>query len=160
MNLDKAIDVASRADMPEARWVDDPDETLRPGHGIVIPIAEIAWRFTTSGGPGGQHANRSNTRVEAMLDLSSVSGIPDEVRDRLVSKLGASVTVAVDDTRSQHRNRQLALERLAGRLAGALVRQKRRRPTAPSRGAEQRRLDSKRRRSQTKGGRGRVKRWD
>jgi ribosome-associated protein len=131
-------------------------DTLRPGNGVVIPVGVVEWRFSTSGGPGGQHANRSNTRVEAALDLTTAPGIADDTRAVLITKCGAVLTVAVDDTRSQHRNRQVALERLQEKLAAALRRPKRRRKTKPSRGAVQRRLKAKKVQADKKKARGRV----
>ena len=131
-------------------------DTLRPGNGIVIPVGVVEWRFSTSGGPGGQHANRSNTRVEAALDLTTAPGIADDTRAVLITKCGEVLTVVVDDTRSQHRNRQVALERLQEKLAAALQRPKRRRKTKPSRGAVQRRLKAKKVQADKKKARGRV----
>ena len=115
-----------------------------------IPVAEIRWRFTTSGGPGGQHANRSQTAVEAEIELASATGIEAETRQRLIDRLGPTLALSVDTTRSQHRNRQIAVERLGERLRKAQDRQAPRRPTRPSRSARRRRVDAKRRRSQTK----------
>lgn len=143
--------------MPEARGMDPEPTAIRAGHGVAIPVAEVEWRFSPSGGPGGQHANRAHTRVEATVDLTSVSGIPDDVRGRLIERLGAVVSVTVDDTRSQRRNRDLAIERLRERFQQALVRRRRRRPTRPSRRANQRRIESKRRRGATKRNRGRIR---
>ena len=131
-------------------------ETLRPGPGIVIPVGVVEWRFSTSGGPGGQHANRSNTRVEAALDLTTAPGLADDARATLIAKCGEVITVVVDDTRSQHRNRQVALERLQEKMAAALHRPKRRRKTKPSRGAVQRRLKAKKLQADKKKARGRV----
>jgi ribosome-associated protein len=131
-------------------------DTLRPGSGVVIPVGVVEWRFSTSGGPGGQHANRSNTRVEAALDLTTAPGIADDTRATLITKCGEVLTVAVDDTRSQHRNRQVALERLQEKMAAALRRPKRRRKTKPSRGAVQRRLKAKKVQADKKKARGRV----
>ena len=129
------------------------DRDLHPGRGVVIPAGAVRWRFTASGGPGGQHANRSNTKVEAVVDLTEVDVDPD-LRARLVGRLGAEVRVTVDDTRSQTRNRELALDRLEQRLASALTTPRRRRATKPSRAAKRRRVDAKRRRGQVKRGRG------
>ena len=114
-----------------------------------IPVSVIEWRFVPSGGPGGQHANRSNTRVEAVLDLVAVT-LPDDLRNRLEAKLGAEVRVVVDDTRSQTRNRELALDRLESRLQAALHRLPPRRATRPSKASVHRRLDAKKSRSDTK----------
>ena len=123
---------------------------IRPAPGVRIPVEEVEWRFTASGGPGGQHANTSNTKVEARLDLAASPSLTDEVRDRLVARLGPVVRVTCQTTRSQTRNRELALELLEQRLAGALVRTRVRRPTRATRGSQQRRLETKSRRSETK----------
>ncbi|MGI9603130.1 MAG: alternative ribosome rescue aminoacyl-tRNA hydrolase ArfB [Acidimicrobiales bacterium] len=126
------------------------DTVIDGGPGCRIPTREVQWRFTTSGGPGGQHANRSHTAVELTIDLASASGIDSSVRQRLRERHGPVLRVYVDDTRSQHRNRQIALDRAAEVLRQAQVRPKKRRATKPSRGASKRRVEAKRRRSQTK----------
>jgi ribosome-associated protein len=136
---------------------DDPAASgwLRVTAGCAIPLSELQWRFTTSGGPGGQHANKVATRAEVRFDVAASASLTDSQRARLEDKLGPVVVVAVDETRSQTRNRGLALERLRTRLAGALVRARPRRPTKPSRGSVERRLTAKKQRSQTKRQRGR-----
>jgi ribosome-associated protein len=118
--------------------------------GCVIPLDELSVRFSPSGGPGGQHANRSNTRVELRFDVVASPSLTEAQRARLLDRLGPEVRVVVDDERSQARNRALAVERLAQRLAGALAVPRTRRATRPSRAARQRRLDAKRARAQTK----------
>jgi len=123
---------------------------LRVNAQLVIPEEEIEWRFTTSGGPGGQHANRSATRAEARFDIAGSPSLTDAQRARLRAALGDEVRVASDDARSQARNRALAVERLQERLAAALRPRPRRRPTAPTKASVERRLDAKRRRSETK----------
>jgi len=115
-----------------------------------VPAEEVRWRFGPSGGPGGQHANRANTRVEAELDLTSARGIDDEIRARLVRRLGSTVRVVVDRHRSQVRNRERALDEIERRLQEALVEQATRRPTRPRRGAVERRLEAKRQRGARK----------
>ena len=115
-----------------------------------MPVEEVRWRFGPSGGPGGQHANRANTRVEAELDLTSARGIDDQIRARLVRQLGATVRVVVDRHRSQVRNRERALDEIERRLQEALVEQAVRRPTRPRRGAVERRLKAKRQRGARK----------
>ena len=115
-----------------------------------IPSDELEWRFTPSGGPGGQHANRSHTRVEVRFDVASSPSLGPRQRARLLERLGPVVRVVADDERSQSRNRALALERLTQRLAEGLKRDAPRRPTAPTAGSRRRRLEAKRRRSQTK----------
>jgi ribosome-associated protein len=125
-------------------------DELQISRSCRIPVSEIEWRFSASGGPGGQHANRSNTRVEARFDVGASLALSDSQRRRLRSKLGDVVSVVVDDERSQTRNRTIALERLQERLAAALVVPKLRRPTKPSRGAKRRRLEHKRQHSEKK----------
>ena len=126
-----------------------PDD-LRVNGGLTIPGTELAERFMPSGGPGGQHANRSNTRVELRFDVAASTTLSDSQRRRITEVLGDDVRVVVDDERSQHRNRDIARDRLAGRLRNALRRETRRRPTKPSRGARERRLKEKKRRSEIK----------
>ena len=127
---------------------------LFPGGGV--PATAVVWRFDPSGGPGGQHANRSSTRVEAVLDLTTAGDVEIEVRERLVARFGAELRVVVEDTRSQARNREIALDRLEARLRDGLAVTKPRKPTRPPRAARARRLQAKRRRSETKRGRGRI----
>ena len=124
--------------------------------GGTVPVSAVVWRFDPSGGPGGQHANRSNTRVEATLDLDAAGDMAPEVRQQLIDRLGDELRVVVDDTRSQARNREIALDRLEERLRSGLVTAKPRKPTRPSRRARRRRLDEKRRRAETKRGRARI----
>lgn len=125
-------------------------EGLRVDNRLVIPEGELTERFMPSGGPGGQHANRASTRVELRFDVLSSPTLGESQRARLLEHLGSEVRVVVDDERSQSRNRELARERLAGRIRNALAVQPRRRPTRPTRGSKQRRLDAKRRRSELK----------
>jgi ribosome-associated protein len=117
--------------------------------------SEIEWRFGPSGGPGGQHANRAHSRAEASFDVERSQALTSSQRQRIIRRLGTPVRVTADGERSQSRNRAVALDRLAARLAGALAVPKRRRPTRPGRAAKQRRLDAKRRRGETKRGRAR-----
>ena len=128
----------------------DGDRTLWGGPGCRVSAEEVRWRFGPSGGPGGQHANRANTRVEAELDLTSARGIDDQTRARLVRQLGATVRVVVDRHRSQVRNRERALDEIERRVQEALVEQAVRRPTRPRRGAVERRLEAKRQRGARK----------
>ena len=123
---------------------------LSAGPGCRVPVSEVSWRFGPSGGPGGQHANRAHTRVEAELDLTAARGIDHEVRVRLVQRLGSSVRLVVDRHRSQARNRERALDEIERRLQDALVERAARRPTRPRRGAVERRLEAKRRRGARK----------
>ena len=131
------------------------DLEIRPG--LVISAAELSERFMPSGGPGGQHANRSNTRVELRFDAAGSTSLSERQRERVVERLGAEVRVVVDEERSQARNRDIARQRLGvpdhqpvQRIASALVRETPRRPTKPSRGAKRRRLQDKKRRSELK----------
>ena len=130
-------------------------ETLRIDATCVIPLAEIEWRYDVSGGPGGQHANRARTRVEASFDIAGSPSLTDGQRSRLLVRIGPVVRVASGDERSQTRNRQVALGRLQNRLREGLHQERPRRSTKPSAGARERRLDSKRRRGDVKRSRGR-----
>ncbi len=125
-------------------------DVLRVSRTCVIPLHEIEWRFSPSGGPGGQHANRANTRVEARFDVAASPSLGPRQRARVRSRLGDVVRVVADDERSQTRNRALALERLRARLAEALREERPRRPTAPTAGSREDRLATKRRRSDVK----------
>lgn len=125
-------------------------EELRVTRTCRIPLDELRWSFTGSGGPGGQHANTANTRAEVRFDIASSPSLGPRQRARLLERLGPVVRVVASDERSQLRNRQLALERLRTRLADALHVERDRRPTAPSRSARTKRLDAKRRRSDVK----------
>ncbi len=125
-------------------------EDLAVGRGLVVPAAEIEERFTTSGGPGGQHANRARTRVELRFDIAASEALTDHQRRLLSERFGDEVKVVVDDERSQLRNRTIARERLAARLRSALVPPRPRRPTRPTRGSKVRRLEAKRQRSEVK----------
>ncbi len=121
--------------------------------GCRIPLASVSWTFTTSQGPGGQHANRSNTRAIARLPIEEIEGLRPEQLQALRDRHGDELLVSVDDTRSQHRNRELALERLRAKVAGARVTTRKRRATKPSRGAKERRLKAKKQRSNVKSSR-------
>ena len=125
-------------------------EVLSVNRSLRIPLDELEWRFSASGGPGGQHANRSNTRVEIRFDVASSPSLGPRQRARLLEKLGPSVRVVVDAERSQSRNRALALSRLAERLAVALRVERPRTATRPTAGSRERRLAEKRRRSEQK----------
>jgi ribosome-associated protein len=128
----------------------DGSDNLEVNDALVVPAAELVWRFSPSGGPGGQHANTSNTRAEVVFDIASSGVLTAAQREALTERFGSRVAVAVDDTRSQTRNRQLALERLAARLAETLQPRRSRRATKPSRGAKERRLKDKRQHAQRK----------
>jgi ribosome-associated protein len=126
-----------------------PDElVVTPG--LRIPVEELAWRFSGSGGPGGQHANTANTRVELVWDVAASAAPGPRQRALLLERLGPTVRVVVAAERSQARNRELALERLRAKVAAALRVQPARRATRPSRAAQERRLEEKRRHSARK----------
>lgn len=127
--------------------------SLRVTRSLSIPLEEIEWRATTPGGPGGQHANRSATRVEVRFDVEASRSVGPRQRVLLLERLGPVVSATAADERSQSRNRELALGRLAERLAGALRVAPPRRPTSPSPASRARRLEDKRRRATTKQGR-------
>jgi ribosome-associated protein len=115
-----------------------------------IPLDELEWRFSASGGPGGQHANTSNTRAEVRFDVAGSPSLGPRQRARLLERLGPTVRVVASDERSQARNRDLALRRLAARLADGLRIDPVRRPTRPRPSAALDRLADKRRRSESK----------
>jgi len=121
--------------------------------GWQVPENEVEFRFTASGGPGGQHANRSNTKVDAVFRPSSSSTMPDGLRRRVIEKLGEAIRVTVDDQRSQLRNREIAMARIQGRIDVAGKVERPRRATKPTRGSKRRRVESKRRRGDVKRGR-------
>ena len=123
---------------------------LRVTRTCVIPLDELEWRFSASGGPGGQHANTANTRAEVRFDVRASPSLGPRQRARLLERLGPVVRVVASDERSQARNRQLALDRLRSRLAEGLHVAKARRATAPSKGARERRLRAKHRRADVK----------
>jgi ribosome-associated protein len=124
---------------------------------VAIPLSEIELRVSRSSGPGGQHANVTASRVEAVFDVGASGSLTDDQKARIAARCGPRVTAVAQDTRSQARNRELALERLRGRLASALAPVRKRRPTAPSRTSRRRRLDQKRRRGEVKRGRRRPR---
>ena len=131
----------------------DRGETLHVRRGLDLPLSEITWRATTSGGPGGQHANRTLSRVEVEFDVGASSVLGPRQRQRLLDRLGPVVRASAAESRSQARNRQLALERLASRLAAALRVETPRRATRPTKGSQVRRVEAKRRRAEVKRGR-------
>ena len=117
---------------------------------MLLAKSEVEWRFSASGGPGGQHVNTSNTKAEAVLDVDQ-STLPDWAKHRLTRRVGPVISVTASDTRSQARNRDLALDRLADRLReGLKPPPPPRRATKPSKAAKARRLDEKRQRGETK----------
>jgi ribosome-associated protein len=126
---------------------------LRVNRHLLIPEAELSWRFSASGGPGGQHANTSNTRVELVFEVSTSEALGPRQRARLMERLGSQVRVVVSEERSQARNREIALGRLAGRIEEALRVQRPRHATAPTKASRERRLHAKRLLSERKVGR-------
>ena len=117
---------------------------------VVVPLGEIELRFSRSSGPGGQHAQKSETRVEAVFDVASSEALSETQKRRVVSRAGPVLRAVAQDERSQWRNRELALERLAEQLRQALRVERRRRATKPTAASVERRLEQKRRRSETK----------
>jgi ribosome-associated protein len=117
---------------------------------VSIPFSELKFRFGPSGGPGGQHANKVSTRVELRFDIAGSPSLRHFDRERLLRQIGPELRISVDDERSQTRNRQLAVERFRTRMADALRVRTPRRPTRPSLGAKERRLQEKRQLSERK----------
>lgn len=128
-------------------------DQLRINAGLSIPLAEVELRTSRSSGPGGQHANVTASRVEAVFAVESSAALSDSQRRLLLAKWGPAVTVVAQDARGQARNRELALERLAAKIAAGLVLPRRRRATRPTRASRQRRLERKRRVGERKRGR-------
>lgn len=126
---------------------------MRVTGGVAIPLAEIVLRTTRSSGPGGQHANVTDSRVEASFDVAASGSLSDAQKARLQSRIGPVVRAVAQDARSQTRNRELALERLREKLVAGLHVQRHRTPTKPSRAAKRRRLDAKRKTGERKQGR-------
>jgi len=117
---------------------------------LAIPVGEIELRYSRSSGPGGQHAQKTETRVEAVFDVDASETLSDAQKRRLKKKAGPVVRAVAQDERSRTRNRELALERLATAIRAGLRVQRKRRPTNPTAAARQRRLEEKKRRGQTK----------
>jgi ribosome-associated protein len=125
-------------------------ESIRVNRRLAIPLTEIELRFSRSSGPGGQHAQKTETRVEAVFDVEASATLSDAQKRRLLSRTGPVVRAVAQDERSQWRNRETALERLAAALAEGLKTERRRKPTAPTRASRERRLAGKRRRGDVK----------
>jgi ribosome-associated protein len=125
-------------------------ESIRVTRSVSIPRAEIELRFSRSSGPGGQHAQKSDTRVEARFDVETSSALTEAQKRRVLARAGPLIRAVAQDERSQWRNRELATERLVEELREALRVPRRRRPTKPSKAATQRRLEQKRRRGDLK----------
>ena len=120
---------------------------------LALPLDEVVVRASRSSGPGGQHANVTASRVEAVFDVEASAALDAATRERLLARAGATVTAVAQDARGQSRNRELALQRLAQKIAAALSVPRRRRPTRPSKGSRMRRLEQKRRVGERKRGR-------
>jgi ribosome-associated protein len=126
------------------------DDPLVIGRNTAIPLREVTVRASRSSGPGGQHANVTASRVEAVFDVQASTTLSDEQKRRIIARVGPRVVAVAQDARSQSRNRELALTRLRRRLAGALAVQRPRHATKPTAASRVRRADAKRRQSQRK----------
>ena len=126
------------------------EDPLLIGRGAAVPLSEIELRTSRSSGPGGQHANVTASRVEAVFDVDASRSLDEEQKRRISARLGPVVRTVAQDTRSQTRNRELALERMRARLESALIVPKQRRATRPTGASRRRRLEGKRRRSDVK----------
>jgi ribosome-associated protein len=123
---------------------------MRVTRSVVLPLSEVELRFSRSSGPGGQHANTAETRVEAIFDVEASSALTDAQKRRVHAKAGPTLRAVAQDERSQLRNRELAVERLVEQLRRALKVERRRVATRPPASSRERRLETKKRRSQTK----------
>ncbi|HUQ22941.1 MAG TPA: alternative ribosome rescue aminoacyl-tRNA hydrolase ArfB [Gaiellaceae bacterium] len=127
----------------------EPD-SIRVTRSVVLPVGEVELRFSRSSGPGGQHANTAETRVEAILHVESSTALTEAQKRRVVEKAGPTLRAIAQDERSQWRNRELAVERIVEQLRQALKVERRRVATKPTKASRERRLDSKKRRGETK----------
>ena len=125
-------------------------ESIQVTKTVAIPVSELELRFSRSSGPGGQHAQKSETRVEASFDVEASTGLTEIQKARVVRRAGPVIRAVAQDERSQARNRELAIERLVNALREALKVQRRRRPTKPTAASRERRIQAKRRRGATK----------
>jgi ribosome-associated protein len=125
-------------------------EFIRVTRSVLLPLSEVDFRVSRSSGPGGQHAQKSSTRVEAVFEVESSESLSETQKRRVIGRVGPIVRAVAQDERSQLRNRELALERLVEKLRAALAVPRRRFPTAPTAAARERRLTQKRRRARTK----------
>jgi ribosome-associated protein len=125
-------------------------ESIQVTRSVSIPRSEIELRFSRSSGPGGQHAQKSDTRVEAIFEVEGSAALSEAQKRRVLAKAGPVLRAVAQDERSQWRNRELATERLVDSLREALRVPRKRKPTKPSKGSVERRLDAKRRRSNVK----------
>ena len=125
-------------------------ESIRVTRSVVLPLAEIELRFSRSSGPGGQHAQKTETRVEAVFDVEASNALTDTQKRRVIARAGHVLRAVAQDERSQLRNRELAVDRLAEQLRRALRVERRRVPTKPTEASRRRREEEKKRRSRTK----------
>ncbi len=128
----------------------DASESIRVTRTVTVPVAEIELRTSRSSGPGGQHAQKSETRVEAVFDVEASTALSPAQKRRVVAKAGPVLRAVAQDERSQLRNKELAVERLTDVLREALRVPRKRRPTKPTAASKERRLEEKKRRSETK----------
>jgi ribosome-associated protein len=126
------------------------EDPMPLGRHAAIPLREVAVRASRSSGPGGQHANVTASRIEASFDVAASESLTDEQKRRIISRVGPRAVAVAQESRSQARNRELALERLQKRLTGALTVARPRRATRPTEASRRRRLESKRRQSERK----------
>jgi ribosome-associated protein len=127
-----------------------PERGIRVTRSVLLPLAEVELRVSRSSGPGGQHAQKSSTRVEALFDVEASTALTETQKRRVVARAGEVLRAVAQDERSQSRNRELAVERLVAKLREALYVPRRRKATKPSAAARERRLEGKRRRARTK----------
>jgi ribosome-associated protein len=125
-------------------------ESIRVTRSVVLPLGEVEFRYSRSSGPGGQHAQKSETRVEAVFDVEASQALSERQKRRVAARAGPVLRAVAQDERSQLRNRELALDRLVEQLRRALRVERRRIPTKPTEASRERRLEEKRRRSRTK----------
>jgi ribosome-associated protein len=126
------------------------DDPMPVNTEVSVPLSEVEIRTSRSSGPGGQHANVTASRVEAVFEIGASATLNEEQKQRLATRHGERVTAIAQDARSQARNRELALERLREKLAAGLAVPRKRRPTRPGRAAKERRLETKRRKAERK----------
>jgi ribosome-associated protein len=126
------------------------DDPMPLGHHAAVPLHEVTIRTSRSSGPGGQHANVTASRVEAVFDVAASGALSEEQKRRIIARVGPRVSAVAQDARGQARNRELALERLQRRLTDALAVKPVRRPTRPTQAATARRLEAKRRQAERK----------
>lgn len=130
-----------------------PEGAIVISRSLTIPASELTWRYSASGGPGGQHANTANTKAEVVWDIETSDAVNEGQRARLIEKLGPVLRIAVTDERSQLRNRNIAEQRFKERVVRALVIERPRKATKPSKGANERRMKAKSEHSERKAGR-------